>query len=129
MFFLCAQILSVYVNSWFRIAEIQHLIKPRLPEIKVHKYDYSQAYRAVIISTSIPKYVAVCANRDKMHFFLHDTKEIRKCLWDEIVSKEEKKKVLQSLIIWLRSKNISYNYSLYNYNDNCLFEDVIQELD
>jgi acetylglutamate synthase len=122
-------VLSLHINGWFKIADVEHLMRPRLNNIVIKKYGYVYGYKAMVVPTSQPTYVAISSENNNMHFFLHDTQKVRNCIWDGDVSLEQKKQIVYSLVTWFKSTNCSHEYLLYDYEDNSVFDDVIKELD
>lgn len=56
-----------------------------------------------------------------MHFFQYDYNIITNCIWDGYINYNDKTNIVYSIFQWLNNSNFSYNFSLYNSQDNYIF--------
>ena len=129
MLFVLLMHLSLQLNAWFNLDDINHLIEPRLntPQCINECTDFKVS-EGKFVSSRIAENVVVAYESSKLHFFLHDTKRIRNCLWDGNVRYEDKKEIVSSLITWLNETNYTYKHSIIDDEDRSVFSEVIEEL-
>jgi hypothetical protein len=124
---LCVYVLSValQLHSMFSVHDVKHLMVPRMLKLQLRASLYGDVEGfGKIVPAKVPDRVAVASVADKMHFFLHDTERIRRCMWDGAVSLDDKKSIATSLVEWLESVNVSTAHLIYDHEDGSVFAEV-----
>ena len=125
--FIC---LALQINRRFPLTEVQHLINARtqLYKTKYHSLDCdSMLTFGKIVSTKLPEHAILSMEAHKIHIFLHDDCNIRRCVWDGDMSFDRKTSVVHNLIQWLNETENSYNYTLMDHEDSCVFYSVLDK--
>ena len=120
------------INRMFPIQDVIPLIRARSPPPErrtILEQDDLARLSAKIVSTKTPRRAVVSIKSDRMHIFLHDKKQIRRCVWDGVLSFDDKKKIVSYMLQWHRAAgDDQFEYALSNTEDQQIFAEVWTEL-
>ena len=115
MFSTILAVLSLQLHGWFPYADVHH----RLPGISpraTYLYGNIDAYVGRVVPTAVPDHVIMVLKDDRVHGFLHDSKNIRHILWDGPLDLREKILISVEMIRWLHPEKCT-THSVYKYED------------
>ena len=121
---------SLQINRMFAAAHVKHLLDTRMPPASSTRfYGDVSAYVGVVTSAQqVPELAILSMESSRMHIFLHDTARIRRCLWDGAVTYDDKKEIVKHMMLWLNATDFGCTARIHNYEDGCVFGDVLQEM-
>lgn len=108
-------VLSLQLNGWFQYADVSHRLPVVAPRA-TYLYGNIDAYIGTFVPTSIPEHVVVVFEGDRVHGFLHDSENIRHCLWDGELEIRQKVKIAATMMEWLHPEK-PISHSVYKYED------------
>lgn len=125
------QILTVglQINSMFPLHDVMHIVAKRTVPLRTEYGDFD-GYDGMVLSAKIPTHAIVSLVSDRIHFFLHDEKRVCRCMWDGSITFDDKKDVVMDMMKWWTNKSnrLLLDHRLINYEDGCVFTEVIEEL-
>ena len=108
-------VVGLQLNGWFRYADVWRRLPGSNPRA-THLYGDVGAYAGKIAPTAVPEHAVVVFKDDRVHGFLHDSQDIRHCLWDGELEMREKIKIAASMLRWLHPEK-SVSHSVCSYED------------
>lgn len=130
IFLLLALSSSLQINRMFSADQVQHILQKRLPKRGFYIVGDLEGYNSMIKSVAIPKYAIASYESNRLHFFyVHDKKSICYCVWDGQVRFDEKKEIMENVLMWWKEATNSCFDRLINYEDGQIFTELIQDLE
>lgn len=120
-------LLSLQINSLFRISDVKHIIQSKYPAPKINNiYKDLKNLDDMIISTKLSTYAILSYDSNKLHIFFLNSNCITNCLWDDKLVIEQKKKIINNMLEWwYNGTNKICDFNLKKDDDIIAFNEVI----
>jgi hypothetical protein len=118
------------INRVFLLRDVIDILHQRTqkPKITLHKDLPFQTLKSNIISTKQSNFVIVSMESNKLHIFLHDYKHISRCAWDGNILFNQKKEILQNMLLWWHQQHSVFHNKIIDHEDRLAYSDIVHDL-
>lgn len=120
-------LLSLQINSLFRISDVKHIIQSKYPAPKINNiYKDLKNLDDMIISTKLSTHAILSYDSNKLHIFFLNSNCITNCLWDDNLVIEQKKKIINNMMMWWHNGTHKiFDFTLTKDDDITAFNEVL----
>ena len=124
---LVALCLSLQINRLFAISDVQNLIDARTEFMRSTRiYGHiGPSFIGTAVPTRKAKHAVVSYEAQRIHLFLHDGQQFRRCVWHGHVTYDEKIEIVRNMMVWFNeTTELPCSHLIVDHEDGTVFTDI-----
>ena len=124
---LVALCLSLQINRLFAISDVQNLIDARTEFVRsTRTYGHiGPSFIGTAVPTRKAKHAVVSYEAQRIHLFLHDGQQFRRCVWHGHVTYDEKIEIVRNMMVWFNeTTELPCSHLIVDHEDGTVFTDI-----
>ena len=121
---------SLQINRLFAISDVQNLIDARTEFVRSKRmYGHiGPSFIGTAVPTRKAKHAVVSYEAQRIHIFLHDGQQFRRCVWHGHVTYDEKVEIVRHMMVWFNETTaLPSSHLIVDHEDGTVFTDVLKE--
>ena len=119
--------MSLQINRLFAISDVQNLIDARTEFVRSTRiYGHiGPSFIGTAVPTRKAKHAVVSYEAQRIHLFLHDGQQFRRCVWHGHVTYDEKIEIVRNMMVWFnKTTDLACSHLIVDHEDGTVFTDI-----